>query len=66
MSHPRFRLNLQSWLPTELHPDINHMLVGFGQVCANRRFSESRISLFMKYPTRPSVSLLVPNATCAN
>jgi endonuclease III len=27
------RLNLQSWLPTELHRDINHMLVGFGQVC---------------------------------
>lgn len=28
------RLNLQSWLPRELHPDINHMLVGFGQtVC---------------------------------
>jgi len=27
------RLNLQSWLPTELHSDINHMLVGFGQVC---------------------------------
>ena len=26
------RLNLQSWLPTELHPEINHMLVGFGQV----------------------------------
>ncbi|THH23141.1 hypothetical protein EUX98_g8038 [Antrodiella citrinella] len=26
------RLNLQSWLPTGLHPDINHMLVGFGQV----------------------------------
>ncbi|KAF9460882.1 DNA glycosylase [Collybia nuda] len=26
------RLNLQSWLPIELHPDINHMLVGFGQV----------------------------------
>jgi len=26
------RLNLQSWLPTELHRDINHMLVGFGQV----------------------------------
>ncbi|KAG5337609.1 hypothetical protein C0989_009169 [Termitomyces sp. Mn162] len=26
------RLNLQSWLPTELHPHINHMLVGFGQV----------------------------------
>ncbi|KAF9022481.1 DNA glycosylase [Hymenopellis radicata] len=26
------RLNLQSWLPTELHPDINHMLVGFGQM----------------------------------
>ncbi|KAG1806244.1 DNA glycosylase [Suillus variegatus] len=25
------RLNLQSWLPLELHRDINHMLVGFGQ-----------------------------------
>ncbi|EJD06230.1 DNA glycosylase [Fomitiporia mediterranea MF3/22] len=25
------RLNLQSWLPKELHPDINHLLVGFGQ-----------------------------------
>jgi hypothetical protein len=27
-----FRLNLQSWLPTELWNDINPMLVGFGQV----------------------------------
>ncbi|KAK0210186.1 DNA glycosylase [Desarmillaria ectypa] len=26
------RLNLQSWLPTELHPEINHLLVGFGQM----------------------------------
>jgi len=26
------RLNLQSWLPSELHPEINHLLVGFGQV----------------------------------
>ncbi|KAL5528872.1 hypothetical protein ACEPAG_4846 [Sanghuangporus baumii] len=25
------RLNLQSWLPKELHPEINHLLVGFGQ-----------------------------------
>ncbi|PFH53574.1 hypothetical protein AMATHDRAFT_137126 [Amanita thiersii Skay4041] len=25
------RLNLQSWLPVELHPKINHLLVGFGQ-----------------------------------
>ncbi|KAK0227752.1 hypothetical protein IW262DRAFT_552968 [Armillaria fumosa] len=26
-------LNLQSWLPAELHPEINHLLlVGFGQV----------------------------------
>ncbi|KAI5118317.1 hypothetical protein M0805_006601 [Coniferiporia weirii] len=25
------RLNLQSWLPRELHPEINHLLVGFGQ-----------------------------------
>ncbi|KAF9788117.1 DNA glycosylase [Thelephora terrestris] len=28
------RLNLQSWLPSELHGEINHRLVGFGQtVC---------------------------------
>ncbi|KAI6141527.1 DNA glycosylase [Pisolithus thermaeus] len=28
------RLNLQSWLPKELHGEIHHMLVGFGQtVC---------------------------------
>ncbi|KIL68495.1 hypothetical protein M378DRAFT_120602 [Amanita muscaria Koide BX008] len=28
------RLNLQSWLPVDLHPEINHLLVGFGQtVC---------------------------------
>jgi len=26
------RLNLQSWLPKELHGEINHLLVGFGQV----------------------------------
>ncbi|KAL0062482.1 alpha,alpha-trehalase nth1 [Marasmius tenuissimus] len=26
------RLNLQSWLPKELHAEINHMLVGFGQM----------------------------------
>ncbi|KAF8172076.1 DNA glycosylase [Pholiota molesta] len=26
------RLNLQSWLPKELWRDINHMMVGFGQV----------------------------------
>lgn len=25
-------LNLQSWLPKELHPEINPLLVGFGQV----------------------------------
>ncbi|KAI0925742.1 hypothetical protein AcW1_008095 [Taiwanofungus camphoratus] len=25
------RLNLQSWLPLELHPEINPLLVGFGQ-----------------------------------
>ncbi|KAG2359729.1 DNA glycosylase [Suillus spraguei] len=29
------RLNLQSWLPVELHREINHVLVGFGQtICA--------------------------------
>ncbi|KAI0344980.1 DNA glycosylase [Trametopsis cervina] len=26
------RLNLQSWLPTEFHHEINHRLVGFGQM----------------------------------
>ncbi|KAA1477664.1 DNA glycosylase [Dentipellis sp. KUC8613] len=26
------RLNLQSWLPKKLHGEINHLLVGFGQV----------------------------------
>jgi len=26
------RLNLQSWLPKDRHREINHMLVGFGQV----------------------------------
>ncbi|KAF9531736.1 DNA glycosylase [Crepidotus variabilis] len=26
------RLNLQSWLPKHLHGEINHLLVGFGQV----------------------------------
>ncbi|PBK62846.1 DNA glycosylase [Armillaria solidipes] len=26
------RLNLQSWLPTGLHPEINHLLVCFGQM----------------------------------
>ncbi|KZT74038.1 DNA glycosylase [Daedalea quercina L-15889] len=29
------RLNLQSWLPLELHPEINALLVGFGQtICS--------------------------------
>ncbi|KAI0333122.1 DNA glycosylase [Cubamyces sp. BRFM 1775] len=29
------RLNLQSWLPVELHAEINHLLVGFGQtICS--------------------------------
>ena len=31
------RLNLQSWLPKEFHGEINHLLVGFGQVGSNRR-----------------------------
>lgn len=26
------RINLESWLPSELHKPINPMLVGFGQV----------------------------------
>ncbi|KZO90393.1 DNA glycosylase [Calocera viscosa TUFC12733] len=35
------RLNLQSWLPSEYHAEINHMLVGFGQALC--------------YPFRPDV-----------
>ncbi|KAI6094042.1 DNA glycosylase, partial [Pisolithus croceorrhizus] len=31
------RLNLQSWLPKELHGEINHMLVGFGQTTVPER-----------------------------
>ena len=30
--NPPARLNLQSWLPLELHREINPLLVGFGQV----------------------------------
>ena len=26
------RVNLESWLPKALHGEINHLLVGFGQV----------------------------------
>ena len=33
----RVRLNLQSWLPSEFHKEINHLLVGFGQVRRRRR-----------------------------
>ena len=33
----RVRLNLQSWLPTDFHKEINHLLVGFGQVRHRRR-----------------------------
>lgn len=32
MLNDSFSLNLQSWLPLELHPEINALLVGFGQV----------------------------------
>ena len=32
MLNDRSSLNLQSWLPLELHPQINALLVGFGQV----------------------------------
>ncbi|VDB84517.1 unnamed protein product [Peniophora sp. CBMAI 1063] len=32
LGHPeKTRLNLESWLPSELHHEINHLLVGFGQ-----------------------------------
>ena len=39
----RVRLNLQSWLPTEFHKEINHLLVGFGQVCRRRLIPHRRL-----------------------
>jgi hypothetical protein len=36
------RLNLQSWLPTEFHKEINHLLVGFGQVCQCQTIVQSK------------------------
>lgn len=42
------RLNLQSWLPTELHREINHMLVGFGQVGFHLSHLERVVVTFAK------------------
>jgi len=40
------RLNLQSWLPTELHKEINHLLAGFDQACQSRlKLSTSLIDI---------------------
>jgi endonuclease-3 len=33
LSNTFHRMNLESWLPREKWANINHMLVGFGQVC---------------------------------
>lgn len=43
------RLNLQSWLPKEFHRDINHLLVGFGQVRSIRRYRVTQLILFTDY-----------------
>ncbi|KAG1778392.1 DNA glycosylase [Suillus placidus] len=49
------RLNLQSWLPIELHREINHMLVGFGQVCLRHSHGESR-----SHPSFAKQTICVP------
>ncbi|KAK0458592.1 DNA glycosylase [Desarmillaria tabescens] len=56
------RLNLQSWLPTELHPEINHLLVGFGQmVCLPVRPKCGECTLSLA-GTCPSAQLEKPKA----
>ncbi|KAF5382275.1 hypothetical protein D9757_008957 [Collybiopsis confluens] len=52
------RVNLESWLPHELHPKINHMLVGFGQmICTPIRPNCSECSLSSVEGLCPSVKL---------
>lgn len=49
-------LNLQSWLPKELHPEINHMMVGFGQVMTHNVYQLCRSSFVLQMvclPVRP-------------
>ncbi|KIK66156.1 hypothetical protein GYMLUDRAFT_219034 [Collybiopsis luxurians FD-317 M1] len=52
------RINLESWLPHELHPKINHMLVGFGQmICTPVRPKCNECSLSTIKGLCPSVQL---------
>ena len=57
------RLNLQSWLPKELHGEINHMLVGFGQVRHSRLV---QFVLIIDLVSRLSASLSAPGAMSVN
>ncbi|KAI6094540.1 DNA glycosylase [Pisolithus croceorrhizus] len=70
------RLNLQSWLPKELHGEINHMLVGFGQTvclpvspkCDSCTLSSARLcpsaqtKKSTKRDPRPKIEIEVENA----
>ena len=57
-------LNLQSWLPLELHPQINALLVGFGQTTI---FTFIKRSLPLTVgPRRRFAFLLGPAVTIAN
>ena len=60
--HVHCRLNLQSWLPTEFHKEINHLLVGFGQVCPS--ICQTVVQMSLKL-CRSFVSLWVPDVTSA-
>ena len=61
-----FRLNLQSWLPTELHPEINHMLVGFGQVKSFSQRLLTNVILKLRSVYRWSVCQSAPIVVNAN
>lgn len=40
------RLNLESWLPAELHHEINHLFVGFGQVRSFSHLLDAKSGMF--------------------
>ncbi|KAK0225046.1 hypothetical protein EDD85DRAFT_795274 [Armillaria nabsnona] len=65
------RLNLRSWLPTELHQEINHLLIGFGQVHQkwNDVFDEQVLlasKQFKEYPVAITRSHQGPNESRLN
>jgi len=61
------RLNLQSWLPSNLHKSINPLLVGFGQViCFNLHVFQILISRLSVYPlAQDAITAYLPLPNCA-